>query len=55
MSKNINVNPDHYKAAGRERPGHDLAKRPVLKKGDADARARWERRQRESTAGRRPK
>jgi hypothetical protein len=26
MSKAINVNPDHYKVAGRERPGHAVAK-----------------------------
>ena len=25
MSKNINVNPDHYKLAGRERPGHNIS------------------------------
>ena len=24
MSKNINVNPDHYKVAGRERQGEDI-------------------------------
>ncbi len=24
MSKNINVNPDHYKLAGRERPGQNI-------------------------------
>ncbi len=24
MSKNINVNPDHYKVAGRERPGQNI-------------------------------
>lgn len=24
MSKHINVNPDHYKVAGRERPGEDI-------------------------------
>ena len=24
MSKRINVNPDHYKVAGRERPGEDV-------------------------------
>jgi hypothetical protein len=24
MSKRINVNPDHYKTAGRERPGDQL-------------------------------
>ena len=28
MSKRINVNPDHYKVAGRERPGDAVAKRP---------------------------
>ena len=28
MSKNINVNPDHYKVAGRERPGKNLVKAP---------------------------
>jgi hypothetical protein len=25
MSKKNNVNPDHYKTAGRERPGEDIA------------------------------
>ena len=24
MSKHINVNPDHYKVGGRERPGEDI-------------------------------
>ena len=24
MSRHINVNPDHYKTAGRERPGKDV-------------------------------
>jgi hypothetical protein len=24
VSKNINVNPDHYKSAGRERQGEDI-------------------------------
>lgn len=28
MSKRINVNPDHYKLAGRERPGDALPKPP---------------------------
>ena len=28
MSKNNNVNPDHYKVAGRERPGNAAAKAP---------------------------
>jgi len=28
MSKRNNVNPDHYKVAGRERPGNAVAKAP---------------------------
>jgi len=28
MSKNNNVNPDHYKVAGRERPGNAVEKNP---------------------------
>jgi hypothetical protein len=28
MSKHINVNPDHYKVAGRERPGRANIKAP---------------------------
>jgi hypothetical protein len=28
MSKRINVNPDHYKVAGRERPGNAASKDP---------------------------
>jgi hypothetical protein len=28
VSKRINVNPDHYKVAGRERPGTAAAKDP---------------------------
>ena len=47
MSKHINVNPDHYKVAGRERPGHALAKEPVMQKEDVQARERWARKQRE--------
>ena len=29
MSKRINVNPDHYKVRGRERPGKDIARPPA--------------------------
>jgi len=29
MSKRINVNPDHYKVRGRERPGKDVARPPA--------------------------
>jgi hypothetical protein len=43
MSKRINVNPDHYKSAGRERPG-DAARRGRKPRADeAAGRARWER------------
>ncbi len=50
MSKRINVNPDHYKVAGRERPGESVAakapKQPSAMNRDAqDQQARWERRQ----------
>ncbi len=44
MSKYINVNPDHYKVAGRERPTTIAANTPRPKpKEDAQARARWEK------------
>jgi hypothetical protein len=49
MSKSINVNPDHYKVAGRERPG-DAVDRDPKKQGQPDtekARTRWRQRQRE--------
>ena len=41
MSKKINVNPDHYKVAGRERPGEDIvheAERRELARGAGAAR-----------------
>ena len=31
MSKHINVNPDHYKVAGRERQGEDVVHRAERK------------------------
>ena len=46
MSKHINVNPDHYKVAGRERPGNQVAKAP--KQADVvnrNAEKRWQKRQ----------
>jgi len=43
MSKRINVNPDHYKVAGRERPGNAIAKGPAKTSRETAARARWER------------
>jgi hypothetical protein len=44
MSKRINVNPDHYKLAGRERPGHTVARTPKMQLDDG-TRARWAERQ----------
>jgi hypothetical protein len=43
MSKRINVNPDHYKAAGRERPGDAAAARAATERSIAKARneTRW--------------
>jgi hypothetical protein len=41
MSKYINVNPDHYKVAGRERPGNAVAKAPKAMAELEEARARW--------------
>jgi len=41
MSKSNNVNPDHYKVAGRERPGNAVAKAPKATAEMEEARARW--------------
>lgn len=43
MSKHINVNPDYYKVAGRERPGHAVAKAPKQQGHEDKARERWQR------------
>jgi hypothetical protein len=46
MSKN-NVNPDHYKVAGRERPDALAAsRRHPTRTDDVEARERWEKRNR---------
>ena len=45
MSKHINVNPDHYKVAGRERPGHAVAKAPKQLADVEKTRARWNEKQ----------
>jgi len=45
MSKRINVNPDYYKLAGRERPGYAAAKPAKNLAGDEAARTRWAERQ----------
>jgi hypothetical protein len=42
MSKHNNVNPDHYKVAGRERPGNAVAKAPKQASTvNRDAKERW--------------
>jgi hypothetical protein len=47
MSKAINVNPDHYKMAGRERPSHARAKNEKALTAPTDRRQeRWQKRQR---------
>jgi len=43
VSKNINVHPDHYKLAGRERPGKATPKARVGTRQDREAAARYER------------
>jgi hypothetical protein len=45
MSKRINVNPDHYKVAGRERPGNAVAKAPKQTGEEEKARERWQKKQ----------
>ena len=54
MSKRINVNPDHYKVAGRERPGNAVAKAPKQSGDMEKSRERWHR-SRERTVGAKPK
>jgi hypothetical protein len=55
MSKNNNQNPDHYKVAGRERPGNAVAKAPQQAAAqNKKTKARWDKRQDASEkAGRR--
>lgn len=50
MSKYNNVNPGHYKVAGRERPGQDVPapERSPGTRGDTDAERRWHRKQKEA-------
>jgi hypothetical protein len=49
MSKSNNVNPDHYKVAGRERPGNAVAKAPKAMAELEEARARWQEKQAKRT------
>jgi len=53
MSKRINVNPDHYKVAGRERPGNAVAKDPKEPQSGSEKTraARWQKRQKEKMQG----
>jgi hypothetical protein len=52
MSKHINVNPDHYKVAGRERPGNAVAKSPKEPQSGTDkTRERWEKREKAKGRG----
>jgi hypothetical protein len=47
MSKRINVNPDHYKTAGRERQGEDVVvelEKQKLSRAEAGDRKRRRRR-----------
>jgi hypothetical protein len=55
MSKAINVNPDHYKVAGREKPGHAVAKDPKEPQSAAEKTRAWkwqnEQKEREKAKG----
>jgi hypothetical protein len=42
MSKYNNVNPDHYKLAGRERPGKATQVKFRAKSTEEEERKRWE-------------
>ena len=45
MSKNINVNPDHYKVAGRERQGEGIVRGPKPSTAsELLAKGRWQAR-----------
>jgi hypothetical protein len=52
MSKNINVNPDHYKVAGRERQGEDVIHRTQRQSVGQQhgERERWQAKQRKAAA-----
>lgn len=53
MSKNINVNPAHYKVAGRERQGEDIAQH-LQRQAFGQRRAeleRWQARQHDQAPG----
>jgi hypothetical protein len=53
MSKQNNVNPDHYKVAGRERNGSVAAKAPQQPQAmNRDAKERFDRRQQKKKTAR---
>jgi hypothetical protein len=51
MSKSNNVNPDHYKVAGRERPGNAALKDPKEPESATEKTraSKWRARQREKS------
>jgi hypothetical protein len=51
MSKYNNVNPDHYKVAGRERPGKVGAARNKAQSTEAEERRRWTERRKLEVRG----
>jgi len=51
MSKYNNVNPDHYKLAGRERPGKTAPVKARARSTEAEERARWSERQKNELRG----
>jgi hypothetical protein len=50
VSKYINVNPDHYKLKGRDKPGKVAPMNPRAKSTEEEDRERWERTRRDEKA-----
>jgi len=49
MSKHNNVNPDHYKTGGRERPGNPVAKAPQQPEAvNRETKERWLKREKKA-------
>ncbi|MFN2387258.1 MAG: hypothetical protein ABR576_13400 [Thermoanaerobaculia bacterium] len=58
MSKKINVNPDHYKVGGRERPGDDVPadrEKRTLSEAKAGSRAATAPNRKSPPASRKPR
>jgi hypothetical protein len=49
MSKHINVNPDHYKVAGRDKLGKVAPADAKAKSSEEDERERWKQKKVRST------